>query len=66
MKSNHSACHSANCYARSKRNEFVENTRPVNRSSADKPDIFNNNARGVRRVPCIFCKGNHCNDDCDK
>ena len=47
-----------------KSNKFVEaTTRFMNRSSAD---VFTNNVRGARRSPCIFCKGSHYNDECDK
>ena len=54
----------ANRYASSERNKFVEaTTRSMNRSSAD---VFTNNVRGARRLPCIFCKGSHYNDECDK
>ena len=35
----------------------------MNRSSAD---VFTNNVRGARRLSCIFCKGSHYNDECDK
>ena len=54
----------ANRFANSDRNKFVEaTTRSMNRSSAD---VFTNNVRGARRLPCIFCKGSHYNDECDK
>ena len=42
-------------------NRFANSER--NKSSAD---VFTNNVRGARRLPCIFCKGNHDNDECDK
>ena len=54
----------ANHYASSERNKFVEaTTRSMNRFSAD---VFTNNVRGARRLPCIFCKRSHYNDECDK
>ena len=53
----------ANHYASSERNKFVEATRSMNRSSAD---VFTKNVRDARRLPCIFYKGSHYNDECDK
>ena len=29
-------------------------------------DVFTNNINSAQRLPCIFCKGDHYNDECDK
>ena len=53
----------AYCYVSNERNKFTESTRSVHRSSAD---VFTSNVSGIRRLPCIFCKGDHYNDECHK
>ena len=56
----------AHCYALHERAKFKESIRSLHRSSAE---VLTNrvNTSNVRTLlPCIFCKGNHYNDECDK
>ena len=53
----------AHRYVTNERNRVNETPRPPLRSPTD---VFTNNVNSVRRLLCIFCKGDHYNDECDK
>ena len=55
----------AHCYALHERAKFNESIRSLHRSSVEVLTNSVNTSNGQTLLPCIFCKGNHYNDECD-